>query len=290
MDRRRLGGGIGGIERKIQLVNEATDRNIDAGFQDLKNLMTLIEDMVNISKSIKDKLQEKGNDISEDETVLFKSYLLSLGVNENLDSQVKRSHYNSDSKYYKDLAKQIASVIKPIARSKSGHMAMTEVYCAINRARGFDLISPDDLINACSTLDKQNLGLKMITYPSGLIVLQCEEFDENYVNNQILNILEECESVSAQELAIKTEVSVALARQHLLNSEKVGLVCRDESIQGLRFYSNKFMAWIEFLSWLSTLSLSAKHSRSTGRILYRRMYANPCHRIDANNFGAQISL
>ena len=233
--------GIGGIERKIKDNHELTDKNIDTGFQDLKNLMSLIEDMVSISKSIKEKLREKGNDISNDETVLFKSYLLSLGVNEDFDNQVKRSQYNSDNKYYIDLAKQIANLIKPIARKKGGQLAMTEVYCTINRARGVDLISPDDLLNACSTFEKQNLGIKMIKYSSGLVVLQCEEFNENFINEQILNILNETESISAHELTIKADISVALARQHLLNSEKVGLICRDECIQGLRFYTNKFL-------------------------------------------------
>src|SRR5699024_1501510 len=127
---------------------DQTDRNIESGFQDLKNLMNLIQDMVHISKSIKEKLREKGNEISSDETVLFKSYLLSLGVNQDFEDPVKRSKYNSDNKYYNELAKQLSKVIKPLAKSKGGQIALTEVYCAINRARGFDLISPDDLLNA----------------------------------------------------------------------------------------------------------------------------------------------
>lgn len=233
--------GIGGIEKKIKDRHDETDRNIDSGFQDLKNLMHLIEDMVGISKSIKEKLNEKGNQISSDETVLFKSYLLSLGVSDDFEDPVKRSKYNSDNKYYNDLAKQVSKTIKPLAKSKGGQIALTEVYCAINRARGFDLISPDDLLNACSTLEKQDLGLKLVKYDSGLVVLQCDDFDVNTINNQILDIFNDIESTSAQELALKIGVSVALARQRLLDSENFGLICRDESVQGLRFYPNKFL-------------------------------------------------
>lgn len=235
--------GIGGIERKIKDQHEQTDRNIDSGFQDLRNLMCLIEDMVHISKSIKEKLREKGNEISSDETILFKSYLLSLGVNEDSEDPVKRSKYNSDNKYYNELGKQISKIIKPIAHSKGGQIALTEVYCAINRARGFDLISPDDLLNACSTLEKQSLGMKMVRYASGLVVLQCDDFDQNTINNQILDILNNVESLSAQELAIQIGVSVALARQRLMDSENFGLICRDEGIQGLRFFPNKFLTF-----------------------------------------------
>lgn len=233
--------GIGGIERKIQDQHAATDQNIDSGFQDIKNLMNLIEDMVKISNNIKEKLKEKGTEISTDETVLFKSYLLSLGVEDNFEDPVKKSQFNSSNKYYTELAKQIAKLIKPLAKGKGGQLALTEVYCAINRARGFDLISPDDLLNACTTLDKLSLGLTMVRYPSGLIVLQCDDFDVNNINNQILDILQAIECISAQELAIKLSIAPALAHQRLLDSEKFGLVCRDESIQGLRFFPNKFL-------------------------------------------------
>ncbi len=234
--------GIVSIEKKIQAQHEQTDRNISSGFQDLRNLINLCQDMVGISKNIKEKLKEKGTEISSDEAVLFKSYLLSLGVNEDFDEDpVKRSKYNSDNKYYNDLGKQIHKLIKPLAKDRGGQIALPEVYCAINRARGFELISPDDLLNACSTLEKQNLGLKMVKYSSGLVVLQCDDFDQNTINNQILDLFNEVESTSAQELAVKIGVSVALARQRLLDSENFGLICRDASVQGLRFYPNKFL-------------------------------------------------
>lgn len=33
-------------------------------------------------------------------------------------------------------------------------MTLAEAYCRLNRARGFDLISPDDLVNACEKLEQ----------------------------------------------------------------------------------------------------------------------------------------
>ncbi|KAH9410418.1 Vacuolar protein-sorting-associated protein 36 [Tyrophagus putrescentiae] len=208
--------GIVSIEKKIQAQHEQTDRNISSGFQDLRNLINLCQDMVGISKNIKEKLKEKGTEISSDEAVLFKSYLLSLGVNEDFDEDpVKRSKYNSDNKYYNDLGKQIHKLIKPLAKDRGGQIALPE--------------------------RKQNLGLKMVKYSSGLVVLQCDDFDQNTINNQILDLFNEVESTSAQELAVKIGVSVALARQRLLDSENFGLICRDASVQGLRFYPNKFL-------------------------------------------------
>lgn len=49
--------GIVGIERSLQEKHKATDENINQAFQDLNKLMTMAKDMVNISKSISQKIR-----------------------------------------------------------------------------------------------------------------------------------------------------------------------------------------------------------------------------------------
>lgn len=51
--------------------------------------------------------QEKQGDISEDDTVRFKSYLMSLGI----DDPVTRDAFRSDSDYYMGLAHQISDMM-----------------------------------------------------------------------------------------------------------------------------------------------------------------------------------
>lgn len=51
--------------------------------------------------------QEKQGDISEDDTVRFKSYLMSLGI----DDPVTRDTFRSDSDYYMGLAQQISDMM-----------------------------------------------------------------------------------------------------------------------------------------------------------------------------------
>jgi ESCRT-II complex subunit VPS36 len=46
-------------------------------------------------------------------------------------------------------------LLKPIEES-GGTMTLPEAFCRINRARGIDLISPEDLLNACNKMDKIN--------------------------------------------------------------------------------------------------------------------------------------
>lgn len=53
------------------------------------------------------RFQEKQGDISEDDTVRFKSYLMSLGI----DDPVTRDTFRSDSEYYMGLATQISDMM-----------------------------------------------------------------------------------------------------------------------------------------------------------------------------------
>lgn len=47
--------------------------------------------------------------------------------------------------------------------------------------------------------------------------------------------------MSAEELAQHLGLSVLLAKERLLTTEKYGKACRDDSIEGLRFYPNSFL-------------------------------------------------
>lgn len=52
--------------------------------------------------------QEKQGEITEDETVRFKSYLLSLGI----DDPVTRDSFRNESQFHKSLARQLADFLK----------------------------------------------------------------------------------------------------------------------------------------------------------------------------------
>ncbi|XP_015783316.1 vacuolar protein-sorting-associated protein 36 [Tetranychus urticae] len=240
--------GIAGIERKIKQQQAETDKNINEAFQDLSRLMEKASDMARLAQGMVQRLKEKGNkEISQDETVLFKSYLLNLGINEGLEDLVTREKYANDSHYYRDLGKQVALVIKPMIEKSDGIMALTDVFCAVNRSRGLDLISSEDLLNACYTLKNQKLGYSLFKYDSGLMVIQADNFNQENLNKETLKVIEETCSdtvspgLTAHQLALRLGISLSLARQRLLNCENQGFACRDESIQGLAFFPNKFL-------------------------------------------------
>lgn len=234
---RKWRSGIVGIERKIEEKHKATDESISLAFQDLSRLMNMAKDMVAISRSISTKIRDKQGDITEDETVRFKSYLLSLGI----DDPVTRGAFSNQTEYFQSLAKQLAQMLEEPIKEVGGMMSMADVYCRVNRARGLELLSPEDLMSACRLMSTLQLGLCLRTFDSGATVLQLSDHNDRIIIENTAVALEESGSLSATELAKILGISVLLAKERLLTTEKQGRACRDESLEGIRFYSNLFL-------------------------------------------------
>lgn len=233
------GGGIIGIERKLEQKRQETEKNISVSFQDLSKLMNKAKEMVALSQIISTKIKDKQGDITEDETVKFKSYLLSLGI----PNPVTKETHGSGTHYHMQLAREISDAMVPALHKQEGIILLTDVYCMLNRARGLELLSPEDLMNACGMFESMKLPVRMKTYESGVSVIQLESHSEEKMVSQTISLVEDSESLSAQQLANLLQISVFLAKERLLMGEKIGKLCRDESIEGLRFYMNKFLMY-----------------------------------------------
>ncbi|XP_014090894.2 vacuolar protein-sorting-associated protein 36 [Bactrocera oleae] len=229
--RLKMRTGIGGIERSIEAKAKETDENIALAFQDLNVLMAMAKDMVAISKVISTKIREQKGEISDDETVRFKSYLLSLGI----EDPVTRENFSSNSDYFRSLAQQICELLLDPIEEQGGMMSLADVYCRVNRARGLELLSAEDLLHACQQL---NGPIKLRKFPSGAMVLQLESQDDELVAADTLEKVTMSKSLAVEELAKDLGISLLLAKERLLAAERLGKVCRDESIEGLRFYPN----------------------------------------------------
>lgn len=229
--------GIVGIERSLQQKHKETDSSINQSFQDLKKLMEKAQEMVNLSKSIVSKIKDRQGEITEDETVKFKAYLLSMGI----PNPVTKETHGTGDKYYQELARELASVLDKPIKECGGMMTLTDVYCRVNRARGMELISPEDLLHACELFQDLRLPIRLQTFDSGVKVLQSNTHSEEEVIKKTTQAVEENQSLTAEELAQHIGLSVILAKERLLLTERVGGVCRDDSEEGLRFYPNLFL-------------------------------------------------
>ncbi|XP_030056295.1 vacuolar protein-sorting-associated protein 36 [Microcaecilia unicolor] len=230
--------GIVGIERKLEEKRKETDKHISEAFEDLSNLMDKAKEMVELSKSIANKIKEKQGDITEDETIRFKSYLLSMGI----ANPVTRETYGSGTHYHMQLAKQLVGILQSPLEERGGIMSLTEVYCLVNRARGLELLSPEDLVNACKMLEALKLPLRLRVFDSGVMVIELQSHNEEEMVASALETVSEKGSLTSEEFAKLVGMSVLLAKERLLLAEKMGHLCRDDSVEGLRFYPNLFIA------------------------------------------------
>lgn len=56
-------------------------------------------------------------------------------------------------------------------------MTVTDAFCRVNRARGLELLSPDDLVRAIKVSKDLGLPLQLKSFPSGLSVLHLASAD-----------------------------------------------------------------------------------------------------------------
>uniref|UniRef100_A0A671P2L5 Vacuolar protein-sorting-associated protein 36 n=1 Tax=Sinocyclocheilus anshuiensis TaxID=1608454 RepID=A0A671P2L5_9TELE len=250
--------GIVGIERKLEEKRKETDKNISESLSRLVgrpvimhntamiNVISLdsanhylslqAKEMVEVSKSIANKIKDKQGDITEDETIRFKSYLLSMGI----ANPVTRETHGSGTQYHIQLAKQLGDILQAPLEERGGMMALTEVYCLVNRARGMELLSPEDLVNACKMFESLKLPLRLRVFDSGVMVVQLQSHSEEEMIASALDNVSDKGSLTAEEFAKLLGLSVLLAKERLLLAEKMGHLCRDDSVEGLRFYPNLF--------------------------------------------------
>ncbi|XP_078210299.1 vacuolar protein-sorting-associated protein 36 isoform X5 [Callithrix jacchus] len=207
--------GIVGIERKLEEKRKETDKNISEAFEDLSKLMIKAKEMVELSKSIANKIKDKQGDITEDETIRFKSYLLSMGI----ANPVTRETYGSGTQYHMQLAKQLAGILQA----------------------PLELLSPEDLVNACKMLEALKLPLRLRVFDSGVMVIELQSHKEEEMVASALETVSSKGSLTSEEFAKLVGMSVLLAKERLLLAEKMGHLCRDDSVEGLRFYPNLFM-------------------------------------------------
>mgnify|MGYP000637956394 CR=1 FL=1 len=64
---------------------------------------------------------------------------------------------------------------------------LEEIYCALNRARGTALVSPDEIYHAAKHIDQNypRAGLKYKKYKSGIAVLQDNTISDNAIVDQV---------------------------------------------------------------------------------------------------------
>ncbi|XP_021296435.1 vacuolar protein sorting-associated protein 36 [Herrania umbratica] len=237
--------GVAGILRKEQESWESTDKSLQDAFQDLNALMSKAKEMVMLAEKMRQKLLSGTNSQSSatnDEDMGSKEemqdWLLSVGI---ISPVTKES---AGALYHQQLSRQLADFVRTPLERAGGMINLIDVYCLFNRARGTELISPDDMLQACSLWEKFDVPVMLRKFDSGVMVIQNKSHSDEEVFVRIKSLVTKPEAlrsgISPSDAAMTLGIAPAMAKEHLLTAESNGLLCRDVSPDGFRFYINLF--------------------------------------------------
>ncbi|XP_008807335.1 vacuolar protein sorting-associated protein 36 isoform X2 [Phoenix dactylifera] len=236
--------GVSGILRKEQEMWESTDKSLQEAFHDLNALMSKAKEMVQLAENMRQKLllgsnaQASANDDELGSKQEIQDWLLSVGI---VSLVTKES---AGALYHQQLSRQLADFVKLPLEKAGGMIALIDVYCLFNRARGTELISPEDLLQACALWEKFDVPVMLRKFDSGVMVIQNKAHSDDEVFARITSLAQKPDAllmgISPSDAALTLGIAPALAKEHMLTAESKGLLCRDVSPDGFRFYINLF--------------------------------------------------
>ncbi|KAG0465083.1 hypothetical protein HPP92_019247 [Vanilla planifolia] len=236
--------GVSGILRKEQEMWESTDKSLQEAFQDLNALMSKAREMVALAEKMRQKLlsgsSAQANPSDEDlgSKQEMQDWLLSVGIASPVTKE------SAGALYHQQLSRQLADFVKVPLDKAGGMIALIDVYCLFNRARGTELISPEDLLQACVLWEKYEVPVMLRKFDSGVMVIQSKAHSDEEVFARITNLAQKPDAlrkgISPSDAALTLGIAPTLAKEHLINAESKGLLCRDVSPDGFRFFVNLF--------------------------------------------------
>jgi len=72
--------------------------------------------------------------------------------------------------------------------------------------------------------------------------LSIEHFNQATYFSKLQTLARERPGLTADNIATTLKVNVVLMKELLLEAEQKGFLCRDESMEGVRYYENLFLA------------------------------------------------
>ena len=178
----------------------------------------------------------------------MREMLVSLGI----ASPVTKA--SAGALYHRQLSRQLADWLPAALARAGGILALPDVFCLFNRARGAELVSPEDVLKACQLW--QSLGITNVQFrrfDSGVLVAHAADRSDDEVCAALAEALtnEPADPSSAANEKTRARMDAfaasealgvppAIAREYLAMAEGHGILCRDEGPETTWFYPNRF--------------------------------------------------
>ena len=248
------GGGIAGLERRSNEVRTNNEFVIGNAFEDLEALMASVKEIVALAESFANKSTEN----SPEARAVINESAAALGMATTKD--MLGSTAGSDNLYLSELSRNLAEYLSDdrqgVLRKEGGIISLVDLWAMFNRARnGVELISPQDFEKAARLWERLKLPVRLREFRNGLLVVQRHDWTDEKTIAQLLAWLQELHvrppiekvswdwmvygrGVTPQETATRFGWSVGVATEELEMAEESGALCREQGVEGLRFWEN----------------------------------------------------
>ena len=105
--------------------------------------------MVTIAEQIKSKLERKELNQDSAEIKEIQAVMFNMGITDASSFSSEVSKDIAGKNFHSQLATELDKFLVSVIEKFGGVIGLVDLYCMYNRARGTDLISPEDLNIAC---------------------------------------------------------------------------------------------------------------------------------------------
>lgn len=249
--------GIAGLEQRGATLRQNNQAVIGTAFEDLEALMTSAKEVIKMAEQF--ARQANGSADGEARRIISDS-ASALGLVTTKDMLGTGS--SAEQLYVTELSRDLAEFLtddrKGILRREGGIMSLVDLWQVFNRTRnGIELVSPLDFEKAARMWDSLRLPIRLRRFRSGLLVVQERNRTDEKTIASLLAWLRDSQDtfsanenddlgrkfgrgVTAQETAERFGWSVGVATEELEMAEETGSICRDQCLDGTRFWENHF--------------------------------------------------
>lgn len=249
--------GIAGLEQLGLSMRKNNELIIGSAFEDLEALMASAKDVVALAERLARQNRSGGEGMSVEENAVLAESAAQLGLITTKDIVGGGS---SQELYLSELARNLAEFLtddsRGVLKKAGGIITLVDLWAMFNRARGgVELVSPMDFEKAARLWESLKLPIRLRTFRSGVMVVQGHDRTDSATIKTLLAWLQDLHEfpperevswdwrtfgrgVTAQEAAERFGWSLGVAEEELLMAEEHGAVCREEGLEGLKFWIN----------------------------------------------------
>ncbi|KAI1381831.1 Vps36-domain-containing protein [Hypoxylon crocopeplum] len=252
--------GIAGLEKMGLDRRKNNELVIGSAFEDLEALMASAKQIVALAESFARQVNGGSENATSEANALLAESASQLGLVTTKDIVGGGSGSGSESLYLSELSRNLAEFLTDDARGvlkkAGGIISLVDLWAMFNRARGgVELVSPNDFEKAARLWGTLKLPVRLRTFKSGVMVVQSRDRTDETTIKALLAWLRDLHDippdrdvpwdwqefgrgVTAQDAAERFGWSIGVAEEELEMAEERGVLCREEGIEGLKFWEN----------------------------------------------------